>query len=71
MTLTSSGCWKEEGGVTHCAVPMHRRFEVSECVGPYFSHQDLSSSGAISLVTQAWERNWGQASVSLGAVALS
>lgn len=46
MTLTSR---KEERGVTHCTLPIHYRLEVSKCVGPYFSQQNLSSSGAIFL----------------------
>lgn len=33
--------------MTHCTLPIHYRIEVSKCVGPYFSHQNLSSSGAI------------------------
>lgn len=57
--------------MTHCTVPIHYRFEVLECVGPYFSHQNLSSSGAIFLITQAWKRNWGKVSVSLESVTLS
>lgn len=69
MTLTSRDAGRR--GVTHGTVPIHYRFEVLECVGPYFSHQNLSSSGAIFLITQAWERNWGQVSLSTEVVTLS